>query len=189
MNGLPNLETLSIRAIDAISGSSAVSSTTPHPARKLRSFKFGDANSNGPYNYQEYSSVSDVQLAWLLEPSVSNGNLKELEIAVLVELGVGGGWPPGLPGGPGGNFGQNAPAPPFASSTIADLLIRSGGNLERLILQDLGETGAVSFFVSVSSPTGSFKLTSTVYHSLSRSILTSLPHLTVSFPFSTSSFR
>ncbi|GAA5958745.1 hypothetical protein JCM3765_006023 [Sporobolomyces pararoseus] len=180
MNGLPNLETLSIRAIDAISGSAAVSSTTPHPARKIRSFKLGDANSNGPYNFQEYSSVSDVQLAWLLEPSVSKGCLKELDIAIMVELGVGGGWPPGLPGGPGGNFGQNTAAPPFASSTIADLLIRCGGNLERLVLQDLGETGAVNPNFAAAPHNSNFD------HVLSS--LTSLRELSIQFSYTGTGF-
>jgi len=147
MNGLPNLESLSIRAIDAISGSPAVNSTSPHPAKKIRHFKLGDANSGSPYHLQEYTSISDVQLAWLIEPAISNGTLKDLEVSILIDPGVGGGWPPGIPGGPG-NFAQNGTAPPFASSTFADLLIRCGSNLERLVVQDLGETRAVSLKLS-----------------------------------------
>jgi len=146
INGLPNLEHVAIRAIDCISGSPAVASTNAHPANKIRTFKLGDTNSSNPYNIQEYTAVSDVQLEWLLEPPIANGTLKELDIAIVVDPGVGGGWPGGIPGGPGGGFGANGNAPPFASSTFADLLIRCGANLEKLVLQDLSEGGGVSSF-------------------------------------------
>ena len=154
INGLPNLEHVAIRAIDCISGSPAVASTNPHPANKIRTFKLGDTNSSNPYNIQEYTALSDVQLSWLLEPAIVNGMLKELDISILVDPGVGGGWPAGIPGGPGG-FGANANAPPFASSTFADLLMRCGANLERLVLQDISEGGGVSLpFSSSSFPWG-----------------------------------
>lgn len=137
MNGLPNLEDLSVRAIEAISGSTAVGSTAPHPARNIRRFRLGD-NSQTVYGGPEYTAISDVQLAWLLEPAVANGSLKVLEVFILIDPGLGG-WNPHGPGGQGANVNT----PPFASSTIADLLVRCGGNLDRLVLQDLGQVGGV----------------------------------------------
>ncbi|GAA6005835.1 hypothetical protein JCM11491_004027 [Sporobolomyces phaffii] len=179
MNGLPNLESVSIRAIDAISGSAAVSSTGPHPAQNIRYFKLGDSNSNSPYNIQEYTSISDVQLAWILEPAVASASLRELDVSILIDPGIGGGWPPGLPGGPA-NFGANANSPPFASSTIADLLIRCGDNLERLALRDLAETGSMNPNFAAAPHNANFD------HALSS--LTTLRDLSLQFAYTGANF-
>ncbi|GAA5872865.1 hypothetical protein JCM16303_006858 [Sporobolomyces ruberrimus] len=169
MNGLPNLEDLSVRAIEAISGSTAVGSTAPHPARNIRRFRLGD-NSQTVYGGPEYTAISDVQLAWLLEPAVANGSLKVLEVFILIDPGLGG-WNPHGPGGQGANVNT----PPFASSTIADLLVRCGGNLDRLVLQDLGQVGGVNPNFAAYPHSSNFD------HALST--LTSLRYLSVQFAY------
>ncbi|GAA5915184.1 hypothetical protein JCM5296_007241 [Sporobolomyces johnsonii] len=127
LNALPALESLTVRAIDNISGAGTVASAGPHPARNLRSLKIGDVSSaSSPYHIQDYSTLTDVQLCWLLEPAVESGALKEVEVVLLVDASApfGGPWGALLAGGGAAAAGgANVPPPPFASGLFADLMI------------------------------------------------------------------
>ncbi|GAA5880023.1 hypothetical protein JCM1840_005293 [Sporobolomyces johnsonii] len=130
LNALPALESLTVRAIDNISGAGTVASAGPHPARNLRSLKIGDvSSSSSPYHIQDYSTLTDVQLCWLLEPAVESGALKEVEVVLLVDAsapfgGPGPPWGALLAGGGGFAAGAaNGLPPPFASGLFADLMI------------------------------------------------------------------
>lgn len=82
--------------------------------------------------------MTDVQLAWLLEPTVSS--MRHLEITVMsmnVNNGIAGGW--------GAAIGQAVP-PAFASALFADQISRMGGTLERLAIRDLQHGDVVSCF-------------------------------------------
>lgn len=137
--GLPALEALRLHAVDNIAGAGTVTSTTPHPATELRIFCLGD-----PTSFRDFSSVTDVQLAWLLEPAARNRKLEVIEVNVMTNGN--GAWGGGGPGG-AWNMGGGAVAqgsPPFASRQFADLLVLTAPSLQRLILRDLQSTGLVS---------------------------------------------
>ncbi|GAA5952944.1 hypothetical protein JCM21900_001525 [Sporobolomyces salmonicolor] len=128
LNALPSLESLTVRAIDNISGAGTVASAGPHPARNLRSLKIGDMSSSSPYHIQDYSTLTDVQLCWLLEPAVESGALKEVEVVLLVDASApfGRTWNVLLGGGGAAVAaagGANVLPPPFASGLFADLMI------------------------------------------------------------------
>lgn len=141
MLGLPLLEELRLDGgFDSIDGRGAVSSTSPHLAR-LRKLTVGD----GQQVPRDFSSVSDVQLAWLLEPAARS--LHVLDITVMSmnpNAGFGaGGW--------GGGGGGGAQAPPFASGLFADMLVLMGPTLERLAIKDAQGGGAVRSFSYLST--------------------------------------
>ncbi|GAA5933264.1 hypothetical protein JCM1841_006573 [Sporobolomyces salmonicolor] len=149
LNALPSLESLTVRAIDNISGAGTVASAGPHLARNLRSLKIGDMSSSSPYHIQDYSTLTDVQLCWLLEPAVDSGALKEVEVVLLVDASApfGGTWNVLLGGGGAAVAaagGANVLPPPFASGLFADLMVRGGDKLEKLVLQDWSESGTAS---------------------------------------------
>lgn len=120
--GLPALKKLRLQAIDSISGSGGVASSTPHSSTHLRHFTLGESQ-----QFRDLTAITDVQLAWLLEPSATAGNLEEVDITT---MSGNGNW-----GGIGGM--QMPQPPPFASGLVADLLLRSAPSLTRLALRDL----------------------------------------------------
>ena len=133
MLGLPLLEELRLDGgFDSIDGRGAVSSTSPHQAR-LRKLTVGD----GQQVPRDFSSVSDVQLAWLLEPAATTLHVLDMTVMSMNPNGGfgAGGW--------GGGGGGGAQAPPFASGLFADLLVRMGPTLERLAIKDAQGGGAV----------------------------------------------
>ncbi|GAA5935709.1 uncharacterized protein JCM15063_001779 [Sporobolomyces koalae] len=139
VNGLPHLESLSIRAIDNKSGSTTTTSAQPHPADRISSLRLGYEAQTDRSSPSDYSAISDVQLAWLLEPAVAHGNLHCLNLSIMPDFDRR--FQAGAPAGAVGAAGlANANAPPFASATIANLLVRCGASLECLMMQDIERT-------------------------------------------------
>lgn len=128
MLGLPSLTSLALQAVDSINGSGVVASQVLHASTNLRSIRIGDSQ-----QFRDLTSITDVQLAWLLEPSATAGNLQEVDITVMSSNGAG--WGP-----LGGGMQPNQP-PPFASGVVADLLLRTAPALTRLALRDLSALG------------------------------------------------
>lgn len=130
--GMPHLQDLTLDGgFDDVNGRGVVTSTTPHQAR-LRSLVIG----NGQTSYRDYTSITDVQLAWLIEPATTS--LETLDVTIM-STAAGGGF-----GGFAGIAPGQAPAPPsFASGLFADLLVSMGPKLERLALRDLQSFGGV----------------------------------------------
>ncbi|KAK4700300.1 hypothetical protein P7C70_g5946, partial [Phenoliferia sp. Uapishka_3] len=125
--GLPSLAELYLEGgFDDVNGRGVVTSSTNHSAR-LKTLVVG----NPQTSYRDFTSITDGQLAWLLEPAV--GSLKVLDLTIMSNGGVGmGGWP--IAGAGGGAGGPVLP-PCFASGLFADLLVRMGGTIERLSVQ------------------------------------------------------
>ena len=103
---------------------------------RLRTLVIG----NGQTSYRDYTSITDVQLAFLLEPTVAT--MRHLDITIMSSAGGAGGMA-GWGGGGGGGANQVPIPPSFASGLFADLLVRMGPRIERLALRDLQAFGGV----------------------------------------------
>ncbi|KAM0754460.1 hypothetical protein T439DRAFT_321501 [Meredithblackwellia eburnea MCA 4105] len=170
--GMPLLTHLNLDGgFDDVNGQGSVSSSSPHPA-KLTTLVVA----SGRNNYRDYTSVTDTQLAWLLEPAVAT--LKVFEMTIMSPgaqgpaafgFGVGGG------AGGGGN-----PLPPcFASGLVADLIMGME-SLERLVLRDLNSFAQVNPSLNAAPHSGNLD------HALSQ--LSRLREVTLQFSYTGPSF-
>ncbi|KAL8286846.1 hypothetical protein RQP46_003852 [Phenoliferia psychrophenolica] len=168
--GMPSLRELYLEGgFDDVNQRGVVTSAQPHVAQ-LRTLVIG----NGQTSYRDYTCITDVQLAFLLEPAVAT--LRHLDITIMSNGGgpVMGGWAMGGPGGGGG--GPQAPTPPcFASGLFADLLVRMGPTIERLALRDLQAFGGATPSLALAPHSGTFD------HALSH--CTSLQQLSLQFQY------
>jgi hypothetical protein len=127
VKGLSALQHLYLEGgFDDINGQGTVSSTTPHSAR-LKTLLVGTT--------RDYISITDIQLAWLIEPAVET--LVQLDLSIISANG--GQW---------ANFAGAvaAPVPPcFASGLIADQ-VRRMARLEKLAFRDIQGLGALVCF-------------------------------------------
>ncbi|GAA5931695.1 hypothetical protein JCM10213_005832 [Rhodosporidiobolus nylandii] len=171
LQNLPNLTMLKLDSIDNLAGTAPLGSSS-HPASRLQVIHIGNPRAS------DISSLSEQQLKFLLEPCVSSGAIREIQISLVADNQGGGlgGFALAL----GGGGGMQAPAAPFASTAFADLLTRAGGSLERLYLQDLSLTGAVNPSLRAAPHNG------TLDHALSH--LSALRELSIQLDFTGANF-
>ncbi|GAA5931733.1 hypothetical protein JCM10213_005841 [Rhodosporidiobolus nylandii] len=145
LNSFHHLETLRLDSLDNLAGTVHIPSS-PNTASRLRTVHIGSAA------VADICSLTDAQVVWLVEPSVQQGCLRDVRICISaravqngavtagqVNFGGGGagGWLGGFGSGGGGGGAALQHAPPFASGDFADLLVRAGSSLEKLVLQDV----------------------------------------------------
>ncbi|GAA6018810.1 hypothetical protein JCM10207_000248 [Rhodosporidiobolus poonsookiae] len=124
---LPNLEVLRVDRLDNLSGTPPPLPSAPHAASKLRIVELGHASFNSP------TSLSSEQLCYLLEPAVAAGSLRELYVHEHYPRNL------GAFAVLGGGMPQQSAA--FATAAFADLLVRCGSALEKLVLERMSSSG------------------------------------------------